>query len=806
MGYASGRSTVNGGDMYSESKKGIRCMVGFFLVTVVVLIATVAQGRVISGTLQRPDSIDDSVAVEAEISIFGRNQPDIPIYTHFVTLPAGQNSVPFSLVDTTAEMIGLRYALWSTSQTLPILDYGYYNSNGTQVKYQWYDAFHLPAGTTDISGKLLTLLPAIFVSGSIGLPAGVTDAESGTVVITPKWSWGCDDPFNAINNTSFSVDISAPRMDYSVKAPGNGQTFCIGYNSFGTSYFPHGFIGGEGDTVPMDNRGAAFTGTSDLTEKNLTLIQASPISGTISLPASLISDTSVTLWVYEYNAGSGCDRYGYLNSDYLNLSGATPSESFSIPVPLEGDWCLGYSIYDSANYVSNGYIAENNTTSALLNNAISLSAGTGGHQLQILQGKTFSGTLSLPDGEVANSYLNPSVMIYSSPDGLCQTWDTASLKGMAEPFAMGESSTTWSIVVPVDEIPQFCLSYSIYGGSYWNRGFYAAGGSTRSTEGYGLVMNSADADPGAVLTLIPARSVTGTISRNPEDPGTSQLDFVIWNWWGGSYAQGYYHTLYPGVTSMTYNRTFPVDIDYLTVGYAFPHGSTPPEGFAPEGWYSSATQTVAEHNAATQLPVTSDHTNIHLQFLYGPVMVDTLGDVNNDGTVDLIDLVILLQSMTNTSNSSSYYLPADVDGDGKLGMAEALYVMNELIQSPYYEVYGAMAGDYNLNTSHTLIGTSEDGNTFDMTGYDRFIIHVPAYSGPVQLDALGLGSGWVDSGPLAEYTHYSANFAPPDGDWIDDSYIEGQPDGRFIINNEAENAYYSFTMDGVTTLTVYLAE
>ena len=55
------------------------------------------------------------------------------------------------------------------------------------------------------------------------------------------------------------------------------------------------------------------------------------------------------------------------------------------------------------------------------------------------------------------------------------------------------------------------------------------------------------------------------------------------------------------------------------------------------------------------------------------------GDVNGDKTVDLIDAVISLQELAGmvTSEVLADYPTsgADVNGDGKLGLTEAIYVM-----------------------------------------------------------------------------------------------------------------------------------
>ena len=133
--------------------------------------------------------------------------------------------------------------------------------------------------------------------------------------------------------------------------------------------------------------------------------------------------------------------------------------------------------------------------------------------------------------------------------------------------------------------------------------------------------------------------------------------------------------------------------------------------------------------------------------------------------------------------------------------------MDVVFQIGYYEIYGAQASDYNLTTTgHQLIGTSSSGNVFNVTGYSRFILYVPSTSPKILFDAIGLDSGWVNSQPGLEYAHHTnGNMNPTGSTWQQgDSAIEGIPDGVTMENTVGSDAYYGFTTNGATTLTVYI--
>ncbi len=63
-----------------------------------------------------------------------------------------------------------------------------------------------------------------------------------------------------------------------------------------------------------------------------------------------------------------------------------------------------------------------------------------------------------------------------------------------------------------------------------------------------------------------------------------------------------------------------------------------------------------------------------------PILSDPQGDLNDDCTVDLQDAIIALQIQSSITPISPIDLIADVNGDGKVGLAEVLYVMQHISQ------------------------------------------------------------------------------------------------------------------------------
>ncbi len=59
------------------------------------------------------------------------------------------------------------------------------------------------------------------------------------------------------------------------------------------------------------------------------------------------------------------------------------------------------------------------------------------------------------------------------------------------------------------------------------------------------------------------------------------------------------------------------------------------------------------------------------------ILLDTVGDVNGDGVVNLKDVIAALQVVTGQS-PVTIIEEADADGDGKLGLIEALHILRKL--------------------------------------------------------------------------------------------------------------------------------
>ncbi len=65
---------------------------------------------------------------------------------------------------------------------------------------------------------------------------------------------------------------------------------------------------------------------------------------------------------------------------------------------------------------------------------------------------------------------------------------------------------------------------------------------------------------------------------------------------------------------------------------------------------------------------------------YARLSVATDGDVDHSGGVDLVDAILTLQVISGSASFVPVYADGDISGDQQLGLAEVVYILDQLVQ------------------------------------------------------------------------------------------------------------------------------
>ncbi len=350
------------------------------------------------------------------------------------------------------------------------------------------------------------------ISGTISLPGGVTAPAEGIYVdINAN-----DQNSNGWGNCSVTIEEGQPSATYSISVPDDtNASWTISYYYSGDDYLQNGYYSSSGTTWDSSS-GTLLPGGQDQPGINLVLLTGKTISGTVSLPSGDIAPAGgIDVDIYASNQnGSG---YGY---SYVTIAEGASSATYSMIVPDDttASWQVSYAYWRS-EYVQFGYYSSNGTTGD--SSVATLLHGGQDHEninFVLLTGKTISGTVSLPSGDIA-----PAGGIYIDVDPKNQNgneWGNVTVF-----LEAGQSSATYSITVLDDTTASWTVRYQYYlpnfqeGSEYVPTGYYSANGTTRDKSAATPLAGGIDHDD-INLTLLkkkgmlcfPVRSKDGQIS------------------------------------------------------------------------------------------------------------------------------------------------------------------------------------------------------------------------------------------------------------------------------------------------------
>jgi hypothetical protein len=86
-------------------------------------------------------------------------------------------------------------------------------------------------------------------------------------------------------------------------------------------------------------------------------------------------------------------------------------------------------------------------------------------------------------------------------------------------------------------------------------------------------------------------------------------------------------------------------------------------------------------------PVPGETNTANNNLTGGTVEVTIPGDVNGDGTVNILDAITLANAFLATSSSSNWNPNADINGDGVVNILDAIILSNHFLQTATYPTF-----------------------------------------------------------------------------------------------------------------------
>lgn len=552
------------------------------------------------------------------------------------------------------------------------LDSAYYSSEGMVGLAANADVLDCSFTRENID---LVLLKGDIISGVISLEGSDEFSADAWVQLTASWgnNW-----FDSVY-TGYYPDEGSTSLTYMLAVPPDAHSsYALEYYLDDPSlenYQRFGYYSSSPDPRGGYCRSMAdtFSPGSDHPFIDFTFLKGYSIGGSVRLPdgATAAEDLVVSLGTVmppEGEYATTVTPYFYERATITADSNSAEYE-VSLPVSCEGsleEYYLGYR-QNSKDYVYLGYYKNNSETVGLLTNGRTFTEGQSytDINIEVIRGNEISGTISVPDGmNVPENGLAVKLGSLQEPSGIYHT------TVIIEPLT---TSSDYTIRVAPD-VGDTALGYKVQGYSdLAPKGYYSGLANINGVSGrfdYAEMMDPTIPNPGKDFTLDPGNEVSGviyaqgepdseqrynvevTLAADPDDPATVYWDTVL--------------RVSPG-ESIPYSTRVILDT-HTFVQFKNEDNSE----WLPLGYYYDEVSSVETMLEATQLIPYEDHlfTNLFL----GTSMA---GDLNFDGSVNLLDVILGLQILTGAESVREVSPAADVNGDGLLGLPEVIHILEQ---------------------------------------------------------------------------------------------------------------------------------
>lgn len=619
-------------------------------------------GNLISGVISLPDGMlapQNGLNVNLSVQEFQGIYDWSEITYKSVVIPAGSSSISYSIAIAPGSAASrVEYYVWDI-KGLPIVRNGYYGIRGTTALEN--EALPIDAGFSDRNGIDIKLIKGKVLSGSIIVPSDPNlqvNNLSGSINVDEKVG---GQSFQRLLNSYLDFgNASNNTLAYSIIVPeyvDEAIVYTDLYSTAGSNILRYAYYNTTGSVVYPEDAEIIALGASDKGNINIKLLTGNTVSGTVYLPSGL--NISEPLYV-SINIESLNQLKSYYSYGGTEIKAGSTSANYLITVPENLQFRLSYNIWQKHghNIISRGYYTSAGTTpyrnSAEAITAVSSMAGA---NFNVLQGNTISGTVSMPNGEVAPvGGLQVNVLAYN-----LEANDSASLF-----IPAGANSVDYTLYLPVNKqsdnykIYYYFYSTQVYDG-YVAQGYYSTQGTTFN---YSMItpvdissQNAVDID----LTILKPVPTTDDVGNTPS--AAFQLQLGAEKAAKLEYIGDVDYYTFTTSTEGAYMITSNSDMDMY--GY-LNEGSSDYRLVENDDYNSGDFRIIGNLRANTKYYIKARHysagTGDYI-IMVNKVSSQLEGDVNKDYKVDIDDLVALALAYGAKEGEANYNSNADFNMD-----------------------------------------------------------------------------------------------------------------------------------------------
>ncbi len=438
---------------------------------------TLLPKSIISGTIFIPEGVAPISGIDVNLTASNSSGS----ISFKLTIPEGHNSVPYTIYVPSEDGYTLKY---NTSAEKYVAE-GYYSINGTTRDVS--KASRLSTKTSNQVGINVGLIPKKIISGRISIPKGI--APFGGIKLKLEASNGKDS-----GSTNIVISEVSSSASYELYVPA-GSDYLLSYkitNPDGKYLYPgyYNLVESERD---KENATLLDLSEKDALGTNMTLIENRLVSGAITLPSGTAPTGGLTISITASN-----DRDIIKTS--VVMTQKSSSANYKLYLPEGSDYIIGYTInhenYLSGFYNTNGTVLAKDEASTFNVAKENIS----GLNIQMIAKRIISGTVSLPNGDLAPSG-GISVKVFTGSYSTNVT------------IPQGESSVAYTLrTSPNKSDSGYIVQYTLSSSSkYALNGYYStettvAGSQTASP----VDVSSSDAS-NIDMTIIDKRIINGKI-------------------------------------------------------------------------------------------------------------------------------------------------------------------------------------------------------------------------------------------------------------------------------------------------------